>query len=281
MATLYLPVLEGVRGDDDTACLLVEFAHDAQSVRMDGIVGLHGVKDRGFRYLAWWAVSLQEIIDVAIGTHRLFVAGKGDAPPTDSRLTGQFVEHEAAWIHPAAEPFAKNSLPRPHRFPAILANDLASHRMDKPPVRERPGPAGYRSKKRLQVVRSPPVVIIKIGHVTSVGEVGEHGPQHTSVARRVQAAMSDGSRIARIEEIRRDIRWSAFQTLDQLGEGTFWCVHANEQLDPECSRLCKDRGNRIYCRSATHGWRYDRDVEWPRGVVSRSEDTPTMPELAE
>src|SRR5579862_463459 len=151
--------------------------------------------------------------------------------------------------------------------------------MDKPPMREGPTLACYRAEKRLQVVGVPPIVIVKICHVPGISEIRENAAQDTSVARRVQTSMSDGSGIARIEEIGRDIRRSAIQALDNVGEGSQWCVDPDEQLDPECFRLRKDRRHRIQRRLTSHCRRNHCHIEWPGGVIFRSKDTPTLLEL--
>ena len=160
-----------------------------------------------------------------------FVTAHRDCPPPEHWFAGEFVDHQAVGIDEAAQASTKNAGPRTGRLPFVDAQGLARIGVNEPTEGERPVETLDRAAQARQVLRGPPVVVVKVGDIATVGSVAHDGAQGPTVRGGVQATVASRGRVAEIENAYRAMARDLSASIVDNGGIVFLKVDAEQDLD--------------------------------------------------
>ena len=106
---------------------------------------------------------------------------------------------------------------------------------------------------RAQMIVGPPIVVVEIGDIAGVGEIGQNAAQHAAIIGRMQAAVAHRGRIAGIEDIDAAMGGTLGAELFDQGYVAIRPVDADQNLDPSRRRLPEHRLQRLFHRRADDG----------------------------
>ena len=181
----------------------------------------------------------------------------------------ELVEHQAVRIDPAAELLREHAAPGTDQFPLIDADGAPRIRMHEPAQRKSPVMIFDRGQHRAQMIVGPPIVVVEIGDIAAVRQIGQNATQHAAVIGRVQAAVPHRGRIAGIDDI--DAAMGGTLGADRFDQGNVAVrpVDADQNLDAARRRLPEHRLQRLLHRRADDGRHDDGNVGRPLQIEIR------------
>ncbi len=207
---------------------------------------------------------LQQSENIPIGRHLCPVSGQRLVPHVQSFRHSCAVDHQTVRIDKPAIAFPENPAPDPNRLPLILADRQQRPRMHKPAPGPGPVlPLDCRQQGR-QVIRRPPVVVIKIGNPRRIRKLAEHTAQHAPILGTAKSAIPLGCGIAGPQHFddpagRPSFNSALHQFVSTLSRST---VQTDHDLDPQSALLREDG---LECPDDTRSQQArhdDRNIEW-------------------
>src|SRR3984957_18047756 len=137
--------------------------------------------DRGFTGAAAAKMLVEKAKNLPVGGAVGGIGRQRPGPPRYSLMAFELIEHQAVRIDPAAELLRDNAAPGTDRFPLIDADGAPRIRMHEPAQRKSPVMIFDRGEHRAQMIVGPPIVVVEIGDIAAVGQIGQNATQHAAV----------------------------------------------------------------------------------------------------
>lgn len=185
---------------------------------------------------------LQQPENIPVRRHLRPVSSQRLVPHLQSFRHPRPVDHQTVRIDKSAIAFPENPAPDPDRLPLILADRHQCSRMYEPA----PGPGPVlpldRRQQGRQVIRRPPVVVIKISNPRCIRELTEHAAQHAPIFCTTKPPMPLGRGIAGPQHFydpadRPSFDSALHQVVSTLSRSA---IQTDHDLDPQSALLRKD-----------------------------------------